>query len=82
MLILELLWGIGFYAVVLFGLGKDFLFKSILGRCDNIREIQPSSTSTNFSFRGTFNKQVIFIFVDNAVVIVGLVSSLTFIQVI
>ena len=25
--------GIGFHAVVVFGLGKDFLFKSILGRC-------------------------------------------------
>ena len=32
MLILDL-WGIGFHAVVVFGLGKDFLFKSILGRC-------------------------------------------------
>ena len=32
MLILDL-WGMGFYAVVFFGLGKDFLFKSILGRC-------------------------------------------------
>ena len=25
--------GIGFHAAVVFGLGKDFLFKSILGRC-------------------------------------------------
>ena len=33
MLILDLL-GIGFHAVVVFGLSKDFLFKSILGRCD------------------------------------------------
>ena len=32
MLILDLL-GIGFHAVVVFSLGKDFLFKSILGRC-------------------------------------------------
>ena len=32
MLILDL-WGIDFHAVVVFGLGKDFLFKSILGRC-------------------------------------------------
>ena len=32
MLILDLL-GIGFHAVVVFGLGKDLLFKSILGRC-------------------------------------------------
>ena len=30
MLILDL-WSIGFHAVVVFGLGKDFLFKSILG---------------------------------------------------
>ena len=28
------LWGIGFHAVVVFGLSKNFLFKSILGRCD------------------------------------------------
>ena len=33
MLILDLL-DIGFHAVVVFGLGKDFLFKSILGRCE------------------------------------------------
>ena len=26
--------GVGFHAVVVFGLGKDFLFKSILGLCD------------------------------------------------
>ena len=33
MVILDL-WGIVFHAVVVFGLGKDFLFKSILGRCE------------------------------------------------
>ena len=27
-------WGIGFHAVVVFGLGKDFLFKFVLGRCE------------------------------------------------
>ena len=32
MLILDL-WGISFHAVVVFGLGKSLLFKSILGRC-------------------------------------------------
>ena len=32
MLILDL-WGISFHAVVVFGLGKDLLFKSVLGRC-------------------------------------------------
>ena len=32
MLILGL-WGISFHAVVLFGLGKNLLFESILGRC-------------------------------------------------
>ena len=28
------LWGISFHAVVVFGLGKNLLFKSILGLCD------------------------------------------------
>ena len=32
MLILDL-WGVSFHAVVVFGLGKDFLFKSTLGHC-------------------------------------------------
>ena len=32
MLILDL-WDISFHAVVVFGLGKNLLFKSILGRC-------------------------------------------------
>ena len=32
MLILDL-WGVSFHAVVVFGLGKDFLFKSALGHC-------------------------------------------------
>ena len=31
--ILADLWGISFHAVVAFGLGKDFLFKSALGHC-------------------------------------------------
>ena len=26
-------WGITFHAVVVFGLGKDLLFKSVLGHC-------------------------------------------------
>ena len=34
MLILDL-WGISFHDVVVLGLGKDLLFKSALGRCDN-----------------------------------------------
>ena len=33
MLILDL-WRISFHAVVVFGLGKNHLLKSILGRCD------------------------------------------------
>ena len=33
MLILDL-WGISFHAVVVIGLGKNLLFKSVLGRCD------------------------------------------------
>ena len=32
MLILDL-WGISFHAAVVFGLGKDLLFKSVLGHC-------------------------------------------------
>ena len=33
LLILDL-WGISFHGVVVFGLGKNFLFKSALGHCD------------------------------------------------
>ena len=33
LLILDL-WGISFHAVVVFGLGKNLLFKSALGHCD------------------------------------------------
>ena len=32
MLILDL-WGVSFHAVIVFGLGKNLLFKSIVGRC-------------------------------------------------
>ena len=32
MLILDL-WGVSFHTAVVFGLGKDFLFKSALGHC-------------------------------------------------
>ena len=35
MLILDL-WGISFHAVVVFGLGKNLLFKSVLGHCDYV----------------------------------------------
>ena len=28
-----MLWGVSFHAVVVFGLGKDLLFKFVLGRC-------------------------------------------------
>ena len=30
-------WGITFPAVVVFGLGKDLLFKSVLGHCDQLK---------------------------------------------
>ena len=36
LLILEL-WGISFHAMVVFGIGKNCLFKSILGHCDVAR---------------------------------------------
>ena len=32
LLILDL-WGINFHAVIVFGLGKKLLFKSVLGHC-------------------------------------------------
>ena len=32
-LLILYLWGISFHAVVVFGLGKDLLFKSVLGHC-------------------------------------------------
>ena len=38
MLILDL-WGIGFHAVVVFGLGKEFLLKSILGCCVKVTQV-------------------------------------------
>ena len=34
------LWGIRFHAVVVFGQGKNLLFKSIQGRCGKISLIQ------------------------------------------
>ena len=33
LLILDL-WGISFHAVIVFGLGKNLLFKSVLGHCE------------------------------------------------
>ena len=36
LLILDL-WGISFHAVVVFGQGKDLLFKSVLGRCGSLK---------------------------------------------
>ena len=44
MLILDL-WGISFHAVVVFGLGKNLLFKSILGRC--ARSLQDKKKCSN-----------------------------------
>ena len=35
MLILDL-WGISFHAVMVFRLGKNLLFKSIVGRCEEL----------------------------------------------
>ena len=37
MLILDL-WGISFHAVIVFGLGKNVLFKSVLGHCVELKE--------------------------------------------
>ena len=41
MLILDL-WGISFHALVVFGLGKNILFKSILGHC--VRADEPNKS--------------------------------------
>ena len=43
MLILDL-WGVSFHAAVVFGLGKDFLFKSMsLGHCDQLNRTANSA---------------------------------------
>ena len=34
---LNTLWGISFHAVVVFALGKNLLFKSVLGHCTEVR---------------------------------------------
>ena len=44
LLILDV-WGLKFYAAVVFGLGKHFLFKSTLGHCENLHMIDISSIS-------------------------------------
>ena len=43
MLILDL-WGISFHAVVVFGMGKNFLFKSALGHCVETSQLKDLST--------------------------------------
>ena len=40
MLILDL-WGISFYIMVVFGLDKNLLFKSILGHCADMDKAEP-----------------------------------------
>jgi hypothetical protein len=49
LLILDL-WGVSFHAVVVFGLGKNLLFKSVLGHCvhDEKNELLKEATITNF----------------------------------
>ena len=43
LLILDL-WGINFQAVVVFGLGKNLLFKSVLGHCELHSSLNSNST--------------------------------------
>ena len=53
MLILHL-WGISFHAVVVFGLGKNLLFKSVLGHCVGARVgilSQPSGRLSDESWK-------------------------------
>ena len=40
--------GIGFHAVVVFGLGKDYLFKSMLGRCGRVARFNDQQKYTGF----------------------------------
>ena len=47
MLILDL-WGISFHAVIVFGLGKKLLFKSVLRHCDNNHCVATFCTTENF----------------------------------
>ena len=49
MLILDL-WSISFHAVIVFGLGENLLFKSILGRCVACLSALKDFTSPCFSF--------------------------------
>ena len=57
MLILDL-WGIIFHAVVVFGLGKDLLFKSVLGRCDSLIKIPDVKSSTNLWLSIPYNLKI------------------------
>ena len=41
------IWGISFHTVEVFGLGKDFLFKSALGHCDSLYK---NKMARNYSF--------------------------------
>ena len=62
MFILDLL-GIGFYAVVVLGLGKDFLFKSILGynRTEILvsKPIETSECSTIESYKKVKHRDLV-----------------------
>ena len=57
MLILDL-WGISFHAVVVFGLGKNLLLKSILGRCVNL--VMQCQTYHSFQTDGEENYNYLF----------------------
>ena len=63
MLILDLL-GIGFHDVEVFGLGKDFLSKSILGRCDLIAEVICFSNLEFFENADEFLRHTHFFFLS------------------
>ena len=58
MLILDLL-GLSFHAVIVFGLGKNLLLKSVLGRCGDLLTL-PASTYN--SFKTSFNLIVVALF--------------------
>ena len=49
-LLILYLWGISFHTVVVLGLGGNLLYKSILGRCDHVKNMYQSGKRMNFFF--------------------------------
>ena len=65
LLILDL-WGISFHAVVVVGLGKDLLFKSVLGHCDSAFSYSMDQKCFPFYFAKTSSNFVKMVLIDTA----------------